>query len=52
MAINGKTILLRPAYCKQEERKVERVRDAVWKRSKQQETEEREGGSVADEWLV
>ena len=29
MAIKGKTILLRSAYCKQAERKVERVRDAV-----------------------
>ena len=31
MAIKGKTILLGPAYCKQGERKVERVRDAVWR---------------------
>lgn len=31
MAIKGKTILLGPAYCKQAVRKVERVRDAVWR---------------------
>ncbi len=46
MAIKGKTILLGPAYCKQAERKVERVRDAVWRGAENEESskERREGG--------
>lgn len=38
MAIKGKTILLGPAYCKQGARKVERVRDAVWRGAENQES--------------
>lgn len=46
MAIKGKTILLGPAYCKQAERKVERVRDAVWRGAENEESREerRRGG--------
>ena len=47
MAIKGKTILLGRAYCKQAERKVERVRDAAWRGAENEEsseeTREREG---------
>lgn len=46
MAIKGKTILLRPAYCKQAERKVERARDAVWRGAENEESSKkwRRGG--------
>lgn len=47
MAIKGKTILLGPAYCKQAERKVERVRDAVWRGAeKEKSSEESRRGRV------
>lgn len=47
MAIKGKTILLRPAYCKQAERKVERARDAVWRGAENEESSKkwRRGGT-------
>lgn len=41
MAIKGKTILLGPAYCKQAERKVERVRDAVWRGAENEKKEKK-----------
>lgn len=46
MAIKGKTILLGPAYCKQAERKVEWVRDAVWRGAENEESrkELKDGG--------
>lgn len=47
MAIKGKTILLRPAYCKQAERKLERVRDAVWRGAENEESSEKTRGGGA-----
>lgn len=38
MAIKGKTILLGPAYCKQGERNVEWVRDAIWRSAEIEES--------------
>lgn len=59
MAIKGKTILLRPAYCKQAERKVERARDAVWRGAENEESSKKwrregrgDGHSADDEARV
>ena len=52
MAIKGKTILLGPAYCKQAERKVERVRDAAWRGAENEESSEetREREREGERW--
>lgn len=50
MAIKGKTILLGRAYCKQGERKVERVRDAAWRGAENEESSDETRERKGERW--